>query len=225
MHLANKNISKFIARSLYTQTNLLLLCSTFHPECLKRLQQCTCCCKSVSNLVPRYGHQCAPFFGIASFAKLRRSLIPTFVAAVDVHRRSSVRPPDLVIVACSRISCSRRSRRFSTLLTLLSRAFISFSRSLVHISLSTLMFTRDRERVLDESAMNPKRSTPKHESIYHSSKSAVEVQGLKQVPGTRFPFLVVLVASMTLHSQSHAFSLTGKSYRVIASTDDTENIA
>lgn len=61
--------------------------------------------------------------------------------------------------------------------------------------------------------------------IYHSDGAAVEVQGLKQIPGTRFPLLVLPVVIATLHPHSHTISLASKSHRVVASTNDAENIA
>ena len=93
--------------------------------------------------------QYAPFFGTASLARVRRSLMPTFVAADDVHRRSSVRLPGLEPMAWSRTNCSVQSRRFSTLLTLLSRASRSFSMSLVHKLLSPLMLASNQEGMFD----------------------------------------------------------------------------
>jgi hypothetical protein len=51
------------------------------------------------------------------------------------------------------------------------------------------------------------------------------MQGLKQVPGTRFPLLMLLAIITTLHSHSHTFSLTSKCHRVVASANDAENIA
>ena len=61
--------------------------------------------------------------------------------------------------------------------------------------------------------------------IYHSDRGAVEVQGLKQIPGTRFPLLVLPVVIATLHPHSNTFSLTSESHRVVASTNNAENIA
>ena len=61
--------------------------------------------------------------------------------------------------------------------------------------------------------------------IYHSDRGAVKAQGLKQIPGTRFPLLVLPVVVATLYSHSHAFSLTSESHRVVASANDAENIA
>lgn len=61
--------------------------------------------------------------------------------------------------------------------------------------------------------------------IYHSDRGAVEVQGLKQIPGTRFPLLVLPVVIATLHPHSHTFSLTSESHGVVASTNNAENIA
>ena len=61
--------------------------------------------------------------------------------------------------------------------------------------------------------------------IYHSDRGAVEVQGLKQIPGTRFPLLVLPVVIATLQSHSHALSLTSESHRIVASANDAENIA
>lgn len=61
--------------------------------------------------------------------------------------------------------------------------------------------------------------------IYHSDRGTVEVQDLKQIPGTRFPLLVLPVVIATLHPHSHTFSLTSESHRVVTSTNNAENIA
>ena len=61
--------------------------------------------------------------------------------------------------------------------------------------------------------------------IYHSDRGAVEVQGLKKIPRTRFPLLVLPIVIATLHPHSHTISLTSKSHRVVTSTNDAENIA
>ena len=151
--------------------------------------------------------------------------MPTFVAADDVHRRNSVRLLGLEPVAWSRTNCSIRSRRFSTLLTLLSRASRSFSMSLVHKLLTSLMLARNKEGMFDGRSTCSKRSSPRREFIYHSDRGVVEVQGLKQIPGTRFPLLVLPIVTATLHPHSHTFSLTSESHRVVASANDAENIA
>ena len=51
------------------------------------------------------------------------------------------------------------------------------------------------------------------------------MQGLKQIPGTRFLLLVLPIVTATLHPHSHTFSLTSKSHRVVASANDAKNIA
>ena len=61
--------------------------------------------------------------------------------------------------------------------------------------------------------------------IYHSDRGAVKVQGLKQIPGTRFPLLVLPIVIATLYPYSHTFSLTSESHRVVGSTNNAENIA
>ena len=60
--------------------------------------------------------------------------------------------------------------------------------------------------------------------IYHSDRGAVKVQGLKQIPRTRFLLLVLPVVIATLYPYSHTFLLTSESHRVVASTNNAENI-
>jgi hypothetical protein len=61
--------------------------------------------------------------------------------------------------------------------------------------------------------------------IYHSDRGAVKVQGLKQIPGTRFPLLVLPIVIATLYPHSYTISLTSESHRVVVSTNDAKNIA
>lgn len=169
-----------------------------------------------------------PFLGTASRARARTSLIPTFVATDDVQRFSSFFLPWQAPGAWSETSRSIRSRRSLTSPNLLSMTKHSFSISLVLKDLSSSMVSIFKLMAAAKRDYMPKRINLERRLPYiqrqFSTQRTVEVQDLKQIPGSWFPLLAHLIA-MTLYPHPHAFTLTGEGLRIIASASYIEDIA